>query len=158
MSALLDIRDKSILLVEDNPTDELLTVRALEKCNMPISIVVMRDGVEAIDYLFAQGKFMERNAPHLPSLILLDLKLPKLDGLNVLKKIRADERTGHVPVIILTSSREERDIMESYRLGANSYVHKPVNYEKFHSVARELGFYWFSINELPCCETRLESE
>jgi two-component system response regulator len=158
MSTLLNISHRSILLVEDNPTDELLTVRALEKSAVPVNIIVTRDGAEAIDYLFAQGKFLERDSQEMPHLILLDLKLPKLDGLDVLKKIRSNKRTGHLPVIILTSSKEERDIIESYRFGANSYVHKPVDYEQFHDVAKELGFYWFNINELPDYDLKLESE
>lgn len=142
-------REKLILLVEDNPTDEILTVTALKESKDPVEIVVARNGVEALDFMFGQGKYANRDTSQLPSFILLDLKLPKVSGLTVLQKIRADERTSMVPVIILTSSKEEQDMVKSYKLGANSYVQKPVDFEEFSRAAQQLGLYWFSLNQLP---------
>jgi CheY-like chemotaxis protein len=141
-------RDRTILLVEDNPSDEALTLRALKKNNIGNDIVVAHDGAEALDYLL-----MRRSAPSsaraLPQLVLLDLKLPKIDGLEVLRRIRADERTRLLPVVILTSSGEERDIVNGYGLGANGYVRKPVDFVQFAEAVRQLGLYWLVINEPP---------
>jgi two-component system, response regulator len=137
-----------ILLVEDNPRDEELTLRALKKANILNSVVVARDGVEALDYLFARGAHAERDPANLPQLVLLDLKLPKLDGLEVLGALRLDERTKHLPVVILTSSVEEQDIVAGYSLGANSYVRKPVDFVQFSEAVRQLGLYWLVLNEV----------
>ncbi len=137
------------LLVEDNPHDAILTVRALENSNVVNKIVVARDGVEALDYLFSTGLYAGRDISMMPVIVLLDLKLPKVDGLEVLKIIRSDERTRCLPVVILTSSNEERDIVESYCLGANSYVCKPVDFNEFMEAARQLGLYWMLLNEPP---------
>ncbi|MGH8503651.1 MAG: response regulator [Gammaproteobacteria bacterium] len=141
--------DKVILLVEDNPDDEVLTLRAFEGNGLANKIVVTRDGAEALDYLFAIGRFADRDPAVVPTLILLDLKLPKVDGLAVLKRLRDDPRTCALPVVILTSSREEQDLVESYRLGANSYVRKPVDFDHFVEAARQLGLYWLVLNEPP---------
>jgi len=141
--------EKEILLVEDNPDDQALTVRALRRHNLANRIEVAEDGQEALDYLFGAGRFAGRDAGRLPAVVLLDLKLPKLDGLEVLARIRADERTRCLPVVILTSSLEERDIAEGYRLGANSYVRKPVDFDAFIEAARQLGLYWLVLNEPP---------
>ncbi|GIK96612.1 MAG: two-component system response regulator [Alphaproteobacteria bacterium] len=137
------------MLVEDNPDDELLTVRALQKNNIRNDVFVARDGVEALDYLFGTGPHAGRDVADLPQVVLLDLKLPRIDGLEVLRRIRADERTSTLPVVILTSSREEQDIVASYRLGCNSYVRKPVNFDEFIEAARQLGLYWLLLNEPP---------
>jgi two-component system response regulator len=141
--------DKVILLVEDNGDDEKLTLRAFKKKNVLNPVVVARDGVEAVDYLFGTGAHTGRNPAELPSVVLLDLKLPKLDGLEVLRRMRADSRTRHVPVVVLTSSKEEQDLVASYDLGANSYIRKPVDFEKFVEVAGTLGLYWLLWNEPP---------
>lgn len=138
-----------ILLVEDNPKDELLTLRALKKCNLANEIAVMHDGAEALDYLFAKGDYASRDVNDLPTVVLLDLKLPKIDGLEVLRQIRADERTRRLPVVILTSSDEEKDIIAGYELGANSYVRKPVAFGDFSKAVAELGRYWLITNEPP---------
>lgn len=140
---------KTILLVEDNPDDEELTLRAFRKNNMKNDVMVVRDGVEALDYLFATGKYEGRDVVDLPQVTLLDLNLPKLSGLEVLRRIREHERTRALPVVILTSSREERDLVEGYRLGCNSYVRKPVNFESFVEASRQLGLYWLLLNEVP---------
>jgi CheY-like chemotaxis protein len=134
---------KIILLVEDNADDEALTIRGLRKNKIANEIVVAHDGVEALDYLFGTGG----KTQVVPTMVLLDLKLPKLDGLEVLRRIRADERTKLLPVVVLTSSSEERDVLESYGLGANSYVRKPVEFEKFMEAARQLQLYWLVLNE-----------
>ncbi len=136
-----------ILLVEDNPHDAILTVRALEKSKVVNEIVVASDGVEALDYLFGTG--LSEGRALTPVIVLLDLKLPKVDGLEVLKKIRSDERTKYLPVVILTSSKEERDIVEGYSLGANSYVCKPVDFNEFMDAASQLGLYWLLLNQSP---------
>jgi two-component system response regulator len=140
---------RSILLVEDNPDDERLTLRALKKNNITHEVVVARDGVEALDYLLGRGKHESRDTTQQPALVLLDLKLPMLNGLEVLEAIRADERTRLVPVVILTSSLEEPDLVKGYSLGANSYIRKPVRFDEFSEVVRNLGLYWLVINELP---------
>lgn len=142
-------QEKIILLVEDNPDDEALTLRAFKKNNIQNKIVVAHDGVEALDYLFGTGDFAGRAANDLPQVILLDLKLPRLDGLGVLRRIRADARTRLLPVVILTSSKEERDMIDSYSLGANSYVRKPVSFDEFIEAARSLGLYWLLLNQVP---------
>jgi two-component system response regulator len=141
--------NRYILLVEDNPKDELLTLRALKKCNLANEIVVVRDGAEALDYLFARTEYTGRNVGDLPTVVLLDLKLPKIGGLEVLRQIRADERTRLLPVVILTSSDEEKDIITGYELGANSYVRKPVSFSDFSTAIADLGRYWLITNEPP---------
>jgi two-component system, response regulator len=141
--------DKVILLVEDNPDDELLTLRALRKNGVTGEVVVARDGVEALDYLFGTGAHAGRDTNVMPQLILLDLNLPKIDGLEVLRRLRADERTRLLPVVILTSSREQKDMLEGYGLGANSYVRKPVNFEQFVRAVEQLKLYWLILNEAP---------
>jgi len=136
-----------ILLVEDNADDEELTLRALAKSNILNPVSVVRDGVEALDYLFARGAHVSRDAREQPQVVLLDLKLPKLDGLEVLKAIRNDPRTKRVPVVILTSSAEEQDIVSGYELGANSYIRKPVDFTQFVEAVRQLGLYWLVLNQ-----------
>jgi CheY-like chemotaxis protein len=143
------VTGKSILLVEDNPDDEALTIRALRKAHVSNEIVVARDGAEALDYLFAEGKYQGRDLALQPQIVLLDLKLPKIDGLQVLERIRADKRTELIPVVILTTSKEEKDLIGSYRLGANSYVAKPVDFVEFTEAVKSLGMYWLLINERP---------
>lgn len=138
---------KNILLVEDNPDDEELTRLALAKNNIANTVHVVRDGVEALDYLFCRGTHAGRNPADLPTVILLDIKLPRIDGLEVLKQLRADERIRLVPVVILTSSKEEQDIISGYRLGANSYIRKPVDFDQFVNAVRQLGLYWLVLNE-----------
>jgi len=143
------VNDKIILLVEDNPDDVDLTLRALKKNNITNEVVVAKDGVEALDYLFGTGAHEGRDAGILPIVILLDLKLPKVDGLEVLERLRADERTRLAPVVILTSSKEERDLLNGYELGANSYIRKPVDFNQFNEAVRQLGMYWLLLNETP---------
>jgi DNA-binding response OmpR family regulator len=138
-----------ILLVEDNQDDEALTIRALRKSNVVNDVQVVRDGAEALDYLFAKGRYSDRNADELPQVVLLDLKLPKIDGLEVLKRIRENTTTSLVPVVILTSSDEERDLIYGYRFGANSYVRKPVDFAEFAEAVRHLGLYWLLVNQCP---------
>lgn len=142
------MKGKFILLVEDNPDDEDLTVRALRKNRIANEIVVARDGVEALDYLHATGSHVGRNTALQPQIVLLDLKLPRLDGIDVLKRMRADERTRRVPVVVLTSSKEHEDIMAAYDGGANSYVRKPVEFGSFVEAVRQLGGYWLLLNEV----------
>ena len=140
--------NKVILLVEDNARDEALTRRALKKNNIVNEVVAARDGVEALDYLFGTGKYAGRDMSIMPQLVLLDLKLPKVNGLQVLQKIREEERTRRLPVVVFTSSSEEEDMMKSYDLGANSYVRKPVDFEQFLEATRQLGLYWLVLNEV----------
>ena len=139
----------TILLVEDNPDDQKLTLRALKKNNIANEVVIAEDGAEAIEYLFGTGRFAGRDVRARPALVLLDLKLPKVDGLSVLEQIRADERTRTAPVVVLTSSAEEQDLVKSYELGVNSYVRKPVDFGQFVEAARQLGLYWLILNEQP---------
>ncbi len=143
------MNNKIILLVEDNPDDEVLTLRALEKNNILNEVVVAHDGVEALDYLFGNGSYAGRDNSVMPELILLDLKLPKIDGLEVLRRIRADKRTKLLPVVILTSSKEERDLIEGYSLGVNSYIRKPVDFVQFGQAVQQLGLYWLVLNVAP---------
>lgn len=138
-----------ILLVEDNPSDVELTLRVFRKHNVSNHVGVARDGVEALDYLFSRGDFAGRNQLDVPKLILLDLKLPRLDGLDVLRAIRADPTTRVVPVVVMTSSREDRDIVESYHLGASSYIVKPVDFDQFTDAVRQIGYYWLLLNQPP---------
>ncbi len=140
---------QTILLVEDNPDDEALTLRALRKNNILNEVVVARDGAAALDYLFGEGSHAERDTSVMPGLILLDLKLPKVDGLEVLGRVRADDRTRLIPVVILTSSKEEQDLIDGYSLGANSYIRKPVDFSQFTEAIRLLGLYWLVLNEPP---------
>lgn len=140
---------KMILLAEDNPDDEALTIRALNKNKIANNLSVVRDGVEALDFLFCTGLYAERDPNDLPEVVLLDLKLPKLDGLEVLRRIRADKRTQLLPVVILTSSVEEQDLIKSYSLGANSYIRKPVDFSQFVEAVHQLGMYWLVLNEPP---------
>lgn len=143
------MRRKLILLVEDNPDDEALAIRALKKSNLANEIAVARDGVEALDFLFCEGIHAERDPHDAPVVMLLDLKLPKVDGLEVLKKVKTDERTRRLPVVIMTSSSEEQDIVNSYDLGANSYIRKPVDFNQFSEAVAQLGLYWLVLNEVP---------
>lgn len=142
-------QNKVILLIEDNPNDEELTIMAFERNKISNRIVVARDGAEAIDYLFSQGAYSERDMADTPQLVILDLKLPKVDGLEVLRAIREDERTRRLPVVVLTSSKEERDIIEAYDLGSNAYVRKPVDFVQFTEAVKQLGMFWLLLNE-PC--------
>jgi two-component system, response regulator len=141
--------ERYILLVEDNPDDEELTLLSLRKNNLAHEIFVVRDGVEAIDYLFGNGQYSSRDVSNVPTVILLDLKLPKLDGLGVLKRLRADERTRNLPVVVLTSSSQDADVIASYNLGANSYVRKPVEFGAFVEAVSSLGLYWVVLNRPP---------
>ncbi|MEE8374251.1 MAG: response regulator [Dehalococcoidia bacterium] len=143
------MKDKVILLVEDNPDDEALTLRALKKSNILNDVAVAHDGVEALDYLFGEGSYSDRDTSVMPQVVLLDLKLPKIDGLEVLRRVRADKRTKLLPVVILTSSKEERDMIEGYKLGANSYIRKPVDFVQFGQAVQQLGLYWLVLNESP---------
>ena len=140
---------KIILLVEDNPDDEVLTRRALKKNNIGNELVVARDGAEALDYLFGTGPYEGRDLSVMPQVVLLDLKLPKVDGLEVLRRMRANERTKLLPVVILTSSREQQDLADGYGYGANSYIRKPVDFAQFIEAVRQLGLYWLVLNETP---------
>lgn len=144
--------EKVILLVEDNPDDEALTLRALKNNNIRNEVVVAHDGVEALDYLFGTGAYEGRNVKDLPQVVLLDLKLPRLDGLEVLRRLRADKRTEVLPVVILTSSKEDVDLISGYRLGANSYIRKPVDFQQFSEAVRQLGLYWLVLNEHPSAD------
>jgi two-component system response regulator len=145
------MREKSveILLVEDNPDDVELTLHAFRKHNLANRVHIVRDGAEAVDFLFRTGAYKDRHIEDSPHVVLLDLKLPKVDGLEVLRRMKEEPRTRMIPVVVLTSSREERDIMESYQLGVNSYIVKPVNFEQFTEAVRQLGLYWLLMNEPP---------
>ncbi len=138
-----------ILLVEDNQTDAELTIRALKKRNLGNKLFWVKDGAEALDFLFARGNYSSRDINHAPRVVLLDLRLPKVDGLEVLKKIRSEELTRLIPVVVLTSSKEDRDIVESYKLGVNSYIAKPVEFEEFINTVSEMGLYWLLLNKSP---------
>ncbi|MDP3177165.1 MAG: response regulator [Spirochaetaceae bacterium] len=138
-----------ILLVEDNPNDAELALRALKKNNLANNLCLVTDGEQALDFMFARGRYEGREIAITPRIILLDLKLPKVDGLEVLKAVKADERTRLTPIVVLTTSKEERDILESYRLGVYSYIVKPVDFDKFVSAVRDLGMYWLLLNEMP---------
>ena len=143
------INDIEILLVEDNPQDAELTLRALKKNNLANSVHHVKDGAEALDFLFATGPYSGRRVENPPKVVLLDLKLPKVDGLEVLQKIKADQRTMMTPVVVLTSSKQDRDMVESYKLGVNSYIVKPVEFEKFLEAVRQMGLYWLLVNKTP---------
>ena len=150
--------EKVILLVEDNPDDIDLTLRAFKKNNIANRVIVAEDGQQALDYLFMEGNFSERSPNETPAVILLDLKLPKIDGLEVLRRIRSDARTAIIPVVILTSSREEQDLLDGYRNGCNSYIRKPVDFIKFLDALRQLGLYWLVMNETPPPTTAREQQ
>ncbi len=143
------MKSKIILLAEDNPDDVALTLRALKKSKIMNEVVVAQDGIEALDYLFGAGKYAGRDTKILPQVVLLDLKMPKMDGLEVLQRIRKDERTKVLPVVVLTTSSEDRDRIESYKLGANSYIRKPVDFNQFADAVNQLGLYWLVLNEAP---------
>lgn len=143
------MKEKMILLVEDNPDDEALTIRALKKNNIGNELVVVRDGAEALDFLFCTGAYAAREIKDLPQIVLLDINLPKIDGLEVLRRIRSNQATSLLPVVILTSSKEQQDIVNGYTLGANSYVRKPVDFNQFVEAVRQLGLYWLVLNEAP---------
>src|SRR5205807_237295 len=143
------VKDRTILLVEDNPDDEELTIRALRKNGIANELIIARDGVQALDYLFARGEWTGRDTTLMPAVVLLALKLPRVDGLEVLEQMRADPRTRLVPVVVLTSSREEQDILKSYSLRVNSYVRKPVDFTEFTEAVKHLGMYWLLLNEVP---------
>jgi len=143
------LEDVEILLVEDNPNDVELTLRALRKQNLANKVFVVKDGAEALEFIFATGAFAQRNIEHHPKVVLLDLKLPKVDGIEVLKRIKADERTRNMPVVMLTSSQEERDVLDTYKLGVNSYIVKPVDFSHFVHAVAELGVYWGVLNKVP---------
>lgn len=149
MADIHSINNKIILLVEDNPDDQMLTLRALRNSTVKSELVIVSDGVEALDYLFGTGKYAGRDLSVMPQLILLDLKLPKIDGLEVLRQLRASDRTNLLPVVVLTTSAEEKDRLHSYSLRANSYVRKPVDYAEFAQAVQQLGLYWLVLNEAP---------
>jgi CheY-like chemotaxis protein len=145
----MNMESLTILLVEDNPDDELLTLRALRQNNIMNKVDVVRDGAEALDYLLCRGTHQARDPSQLPAIIMLDLKLPKVDGLEVLRRIRAEPRTRLIPVVILTSSKEEQDLIGGYSLGANSYIRKPVDFKQFVNAVGQIGLYWLVLNEPP---------
>lgn len=145
----LDVNNVEILLVEDNPDDAGLVIRALKKHNLANHLIHLSDGAQALDFIFCKGEFAERQIDDRPKVIFLDLKMPKVDGLQVLQAIREDKRTESIPVVIMTSSNEERDIVEGYRLGVNSYIVKPVDFDNFSRAVAELGFYWLLLNKVP---------
>jgi two-component system response regulator len=144
-----NMHEVEVLLVEDNQSDAELTLRALKKHNLANKLFHVKDGAEAIDFLFSQGGYTNRRAEHGPKVVLLDLKLPKVDGIEVLRKIKSDDRTKLIPVVVMTSSREDRDLNECYKLGVNGYVVKPVEFEDFARAVSQLGFYWLLVNETP---------
>jgi CheY-like chemotaxis protein len=146
---MASLEDVEILLVEDNPNDVELTLRALQKQNLSNKVFVVKDGAEALDFMFASGVYSQRKIDKRPRVVLLDLKLPKVDGIEVLKRIKSDPRTNHIPVVMLTSSQEERDVLNSYNLGVNSYIVKPVDFSSFVHAVSELGIYWGNLNKLP---------
>ena len=143
------IKEVEILLVEDNPNDAELAIRALKKNNLANKLLWVKDGAEALDFVFATGEYAHRNVVNGPKVILLDLRLPKVDGMEVLRRVKGDERTKTIPVVVLTSSKEDRDIVESYKLGVNSFISKPVEFEAFAKTVSELGFYWLLVNQPP---------
>ena len=145
----MNLDEMEILLVEDNPTDAELTMRALKRKNLANRLVWVKDGAEALDFIYAQGQFQDRDPEDLPRLILLDLRMPKVDGFEVLKKIKANEITRKIPVVVLTSSQQDQDVVESYKLGVNSYVSKPVEFDEFIDAVSTLGLYWMLINKPP---------
>ena len=151
----MNVEAIDLLLVEDNADDIELTVRALKKHNLANNIFVVRDGAEALDFIFATGSYSDRRVEDPPRVVLLDLKLPKVDGLDVLRRMKADERTKVIPVVVLTSSEEERDVIESYRLGVNSYMVKPVDFDKFLTSVSELGCYWLLLNKAPRYDSQI---
>ena len=142
-------KEIEILLVEDSPEDAELTLEALRSGNLANHVEVVADGEEALDFLFARGRYQGRGVGNGLKVVLLDLKLPKVDGMEVLRQVKADPRTRHIPIVVLTSSREERDLLQSYRLGTNSFIQKPVEFGEFREVARQLGFYWLLVNLVP---------
>ena len=146
---MVSLADVEILLVEDNPNDVELTLRALQKQNLASKVFVVKDGAEALDFIFATGAYSQRKIENRPKVVLLDLKLPKVDGIEVLRKIKADVRTKHTPVVMLTSSQEERDVIDTYKLGVNSYIVKPVDFNNFVHAVSELGVYWGILNKIP---------
>ena len=149
---MIENKPVEILLVEDNPQDLELAQRALRKANLTNRIEVARDGAEALEFIFCEGRYAGRKIGTMPKVILLDLKLPKVDGLDVLKRIKTDPRTSAIPVVVLTSSKEQADVVESYRLGVNSYIVKPVNFERFADAVQQLGLYWLLLNQPPKLE------
>lgn len=145
----MDLNEVELLLVEDSPNDVELTLRVLQRHNLSNRVHVVRDGQEALDFIFAAGAYAHRKIENHPKVILLDLKLPKVDGLEVLRRIKSDERTKAIPVVVLTSSKEDRDVIKSYKLGVNSYIVKPVDFEQFVNAVKDLGLYWLLLNEPP---------
>jgi two-component system response regulator len=145
----MDVEDVEILLVEDSPSDAELTMRALKQRNLGNRVVHVEDGVKALDFVFGRGEYAGRDVQKHPKVILLDLKLPRMNGFEVLRQLKADAKTENIPVVVLTSSTEERDVVESYRLGVNSFITKPVDFNKFLDAVSELGFYWLLLNRLP---------